>query len=154
MKSDKKAVSPIVSTIFLILIVFILAVIIIIWTSGFFKEAITKEIAGKKKTVEQFCSEVGLRPILNENDGSFGVENIGNVPIYALNLKLSSGGSSQVKKLSGEDGLVNTGFNKMINGYSYHDYDEVKIIPIVLGKTKSGAVNEFECPESDALIIK
>jgi flagellin-like protein len=155
MRIRKKAVSPVVSTVLLILIVFIIAIIIIVWSRGFIRETITKEIAGEKKTVEQFCTEVGLQPILNEIDGSFGVKNIGNVPIYALSLRLAKGGTKNVVKLTGDNGLVNPGFSKIIKGYNYatDGWDEIKVAPIIIGKTKSGDVNEFECPETDGVKI-
>ena len=41
---NKKAVSPIISTVLLIMIVIILAIIILLWSRGFIKEAITKDI--------------------------------------------------------------------------------------------------------------
>ena len=112
MRKNKKAVSPIISTVLLVMIVIIVAIIILMWSRGFIKEAIEKEIGGENKRVEQFCSEVSMVAILND-EGSFGFTNNGNVPIYALNVKLTDigGGDSDIINIRPEKGgLVNPGF--------------------------------------------
>jgi FlaG/FlaF family flagellin (archaellin) len=152
---NKKAVSPMVSTVLLIMIVIIMAIIILLWSRGFIKESILKEIGGESKRVEQFCPEVAMTPILN-SDGSFGFTNNGNVPIYALNLKLTSSGDSDTIDIRPtQGGLVNPGFATLIdpNTYDYYNYDEVEIIPVLLGKTKTGAVKEKACDDIYALKI-
>ncbi len=151
-----------VSTVLLIMIVVILAIIILMWSRGFIKEAILKDIGGESKRVEQFCSEVSMVAILND-EGSFGFTNNGNVPVYALDLKLSGGiigeGNSDIVNIRPEKGgLVNPGFSTLIkdeyeNYYNYYDYDEVKIIPVLLGKTKTGAIKEKGCEEIYSLKI-
>jgi|ETNmetMinimDraft_2_1059921.scaffolds.fasta_scaffold125182_2 flagellin-like protein len=151
-KRGKRAISPIISTVLLIMIVIILAIIILLWSRGFVQEAILKEVAGTEKRVEQFCGEVGMTSILN-SDGTFGFTNSGNVPIYKVSLKTSGGGISQNTVISPEDGgLVNPGFATII-GDNYNTYEEVKIIPILLGKAKSSGITEFTCPEENALTI-
>ncbi len=162
MIKNKKAVSPTISTVLLIMIVVIVAIIILMWSRGFIKEAIEKEVAGEKKRVEQFCSELSMVGILN-TEGSFGFTNNGNVPIYALNLKLSGGiigegNSDMINIRPGKGGLVNPGFSTLIKDeygsyYNYYDYDKVKIIPVLLGKTKTGAIKEKGCEEIYALNI-
>ena len=154
-KIGKKAVSPMISTVLLIVIVIVLAIIILLWARSFVKEVITKEIAGNKKTVEQFCLEIGLKSVINDDD-SFGFENTGNVPIFAYNVKLVQGGNSEIVKISdSEDGSVNPGDiviveNPKIGRYS--SYDSIKIIPIILGSVGSNT-KEFECPEINGIDI-
>lgn len=152
---NKSGISPIISTVLLIMIVLILAVIILLWSRGFVQEAILKEVAGNEKLVEQFCGEVGMTRVLN-TDGSFGITNSGNVPIFKINLKTTQPGTgtSTSEEISPEDGgLVNPGFTSIFAGHNYNDYEEVKVIPILLGKSKSGRISEFSCPEENALII-
>jgi len=159
-KKNKKAVSPIVSTVLLITICIVLALIILLWSKGFIKETIEKEIAGETKNIDKACSEIYITPIINTETQSFGFTNSGNVPIYAFNLKLSSNGNSEITKISSVDGgLVNPGFSTIIkdaagNAYDYDIYEEIKIIPILLGKSKSGGIQEYQCSEKDSLIIK
>jgi flagellin-like protein len=158
---EKKAVSPVVSTVLLVMIVIILAVIILLWSRGFIKEVILKEIAGESKRVEQYCQEAGLNPIYNEYDGSFGFQNIGNVPIYAVNVKLVSQGSSNLIRINdpNQRNLANPSRSVIIqdpNSGTDIDatgYEEVKIIPILLGKLKDGGIKEFQCDEIHGIQI-
>ena len=152
-KEYKRAVSPIISTVLLIMIVMVLAVIILVWTRGFIKEAITKDIGGEIKTVNQLCSsEIKIKGIVDEVDQSFGFTNNGNVPISAFSLKLIyDDGNSEIVKI---DSPVNPGMSTNLgSSYKYNSYKQVKIIPIILGKTKSGSTQEFECPEIDAVSL-
>jgi len=150
MKKRKKGVSPIVSTVLLIMIVVILAIIILLWSKGFIQEAILKEIGGTKKNVEQWCGDVEINPIIDETSGDFGFMNKGNVPIKAFKIKTKSAdsGSTNINK---EVTSINPGFSIIVTGYNYNDYEEVEVIPILLGKTKRGDTEEFECPEKYSL---
>ncbi len=159
---QKKGISPIISTVLLIMIVIVLAIIILLWSKGFIKETITKQLGNEpEKDIQSFCREIGMSRILN-SDGSFGFTNSGNVPIYKVNLKLTykETGSSVLEEILPEQGgLVNPGFASLMQKadgdyYNYNDYEEVKIIPVLLGKsTSSGGITEFPCPEENALII-
>lgn len=154
----KKAVSPIVSTVLLILIVIVLAAIIFLWSQGFVKEALTKEIAGESKKVDYFCSEVEIVSVINDESGSFGFTNTGNVPIYSLNVQVSGEGKIEVKKVDNtEGGLVNPGYTTIIKDegdeLNYNDYEKVVIIPILLGETKEGGVEPYECPERYGITV-
>ncbi len=148
---QKKGISPVVSTVLLITMTIILAAIILLWARGFIKESLTKEIGGDIKRVESRCSEISADSILNDDVGkTFGFTNTGNVPIYAVDLKLAEkdSGSSKVER----EGGVNPGFS-IVFDYNYDEYEEVKVIPILLGKTKSGSVQEFTCPERNGFVI-
>ena len=152
MRNNKKAVSPIISTVLLIVIVIVLAVIILLWARSFIKEAIVKEIAGNEKRVDEYCLEIKMNPIKNDDD-SFGFENAGNVPIFAYKVKLVEGGSSNILKIGKDDGgSVNPGYIAIVPGVSYSSYDSIKIIPILLGKVGSDT-REFECPEINGILI-
>jgi flagellin-like protein len=153
MKKHEKAVSPVIATVLLVLVVVILATIILIWSFSFVKEAVEKEIAGEKKRAEQYCSEVKLDPF--EDPSGFGFVNSGNVPIYAFKIKFSpSGGSTYTKTVTGKEGQINPGATATISeGQLASDFEEVKVIPILLGKVKSGGYQEFQCPESDSVKI-
>lgn len=154
MKTEK-AVSPVVATVLLIMIVIIIALIIIFWLRAFFKEAVMKEIAGDNRNIQQFCPEIRIESIINSEDGSFGFKNIGNIPIYEFKVKLDGGGNSRIIKIDSKNGgEVNPGFNVMLTGRSsigsYTDYDSIKLIPVLLGKTQGG-LSTFECPETYAI---
>jgi flagellin-like protein len=158
MKRGKKAVSPMIATVILIAIVVVLAMIIFLGMSVWVKEAIEKEIAGETKSVQTLCSGITLTPILNE-DETFGFTNTGNTPIYAIKLKLTQSGTSTVKRINSEGPEVmgfsfGPGSSVTIEGYNRGEYEEIKIVPILLGKgKKSGGTQEFVCPEENALDI-
>ncbi len=153
----RRAVSPIISTMILIMIVIVIAIIIILFARSFIKEIILKEVGGNSKRVQDFCQEIALKPILNE-DGSFGVTNEGNVPVYNIVLKTSKAGSSDTTQL--EFG-VDPGYSQMIeiinpvssSFYKRSDYEEVKVIPILLGKRKSDLLEPYTCPDNYAVDI-
>lgn len=143
----KKAISPLVSTVLLIMIVIILAVIILLWSRGFIKEKLTKF----DKPVENVCSEVSIKTFLNEDESSsFGFTNIGNVPIYAVDLKLTGNGKTEVKRIAKK---ADVGLSVNIEGYDYNEYEEVAIIPVLLGKSSSGGVKEYTCPERTGFVV-
>ena len=149
----KKAVSPVVSTVLLILIVIVLAAIIFVWSRSFIKEAITKNIGGTDKSVDQVCSsELNLKSFVNP-DGSFGFTNNGNVPIYGFSLKLvdKTGGNSNVVN-DYNNQSVNPGKSITVNSYNYNNYYKVEIIPILLGKS-SGGNQQYPCPETNAVVV-
>jgi len=157
MRSAKKGVSPVVSTVLLIMIVIIIAIIILAWTTSFQREAITKEINGDKKAIERWCSEIELSPEINPDGTSFGFTNTGNVPLYQYELKLVSEGSSDTKLISSsEGGSVNPGYKSILKPEeisigNYDSYEEIEIIPILLGTAeKSGGTEEYKCPETYA----
>lgn len=158
---NKKAVSPIISTVLLIMIVIIIAIIIILWARGFVKEVIEKDIGGNVKRVNEYCNEIQLETFVNEDDAeTFGFRNIGNVPIYQFQLKLkNSDGSSELKEFEGPNAVINPGFGITIEDKypddvkEYDSYEEVKVIPVLLGKVEKGGVKPFVCPEETAKII-
>ena len=142
-KMGKKGVSPIVSTVLLIMIVILMASIIIMWSRGFTKEQILKF----DKPIERVCLEVKILPYLND-DGTFGFQNKGNVPIYAFNVKTSGIGGSSIEKYSDS---VNPGASMNID--EEKGPQEVRIIPILLGKDKTGGTREYPCPENTGVLV-
>lgn len=161
--ASEKAVSPIISTVLLIMIVIILALIIIFWARGFIKEAIEKDIGGNKKRVNEYCNEVQLEGFINNDlTHTFGFQNVGNVPVYSFALKLTekTTGTSRLFTISGSNGNINPGFGVTIDttliptlpSVSYDTYARVQVIPILLG-TSQGGSEQFQCPEENAIQI-
>ena len=150
-KRGKKAVSPIVATVLLIMMVIILAIIILLWSRAFIKEQILKF----DKPVETVCSEVSIKTFVND-DFTYGFTNTGNVPIYAIDVKISKKGSSEIIPVGHDDGgYVDIGLSVMLNTHEIVEGEttEVKIIPILLGKNKEGAVKEYTCPEQTGFVL-
>ncbi len=146
----KKAVSPVIATVLLIMIVIILAIIILLWSRGFIKEKVLKF----DKPIENVCSEVKIKTFVND-DNTYGFTNNGNVPIYAVDVKMSSGGSSDTFRADqAKKGQVDVGISTILDTPQIiGTTTEVKIIPVLLGKNKDGAVKEFTCPENAAFVL-
>jgi len=144
---QKRAVSPVVATVLLIMIVIILAIIILLWARGFIKEAITKQVGEKEKTVQQYCQEISLKSII-QKDGCFGFQNTGTIPIYQYKLKLDKKDSGETTTETG--GGVSPGISVIVkdssgNCFIYDNYESVKVKPVLLGNKKSGGTESFEC---------
>jgi flagellin-like protein len=137
----KRGISPIIATVLLIMIVIIIAIVIFIWYQGFIGEGVYKF----DKPIDAACSDVKISGFKDDFTNTFGFTNTGSVPIYAVDLKLKDGADMDVERVSGK---VNAGLSKRIEDYDYTLYDEIKVIPILLGKTRSGAVKEFTCPDN------
>ena len=144
---NKTGVSPMVSTVLLIMIVVIIAIIILIWGRGFIKEKLLKFNA----PVENSCGRVSIKPFINEVDGSYGFTNTGNIPIYQIDLKKLERGKSTITRIKQS---VNPGASITLPGtYLEGNVEEIKVIPVLLGKTSSGKQREYTCPEQNAVII-
>jgi len=165
MVKKKKAVSPVISTILLIMIVIILAIIILLWANSFIKEAITKTIDSKEKSIESWCQEIEITPEISDNEESFGFTNNGNIPIYQYELITSdtSGDSKTILVKSAIGGSVNPGFSSIVDSDSnpevgdYSSYSTIKVIPILLGDGKGKnnlGKQEVKCPEKLAIVLK
>jgi len=139
---NRKGVSPVVSTILLIIIVVILAIIIFLWARRFIGEVLEKEIHDVKQSVEKWCLEVQFKAQIS-GDYLF-IVNEGDVPIYGINVKLKGGGSATVEEVDitegGKEGLEAGATSDKIDLVdvgldTYASGDEVKIIPVLLGKS-------------------
>ncbi len=151
-RTDKKAVSPIIATVLLIMLVIILAIIILLWSQGFIKEKVLKF----GKPIENVCAEVSIRTFVNADD-TYGFTNIGNVPIYAVDIKTTRKGGSDIEHVDiAGGGKVDIGLSTIFKSVPKIDETtdkEIKLIPIILGETKSGAVKEYTCPERNSFVV-
>ena len=143
---NKKAISPMVSTVLLIMIVVIISIIILIWGRGFIKEKLLKFT----KPVENVCADVGIKPFVNK-DNSYGFTNNGNVAIYQIDLKTIERGKSTIERIKE---TVSPGESIILGDKYLEDpVEEIKIIPVLLGKTSSGKTKEYTCSEVNAVVI-
>jgi len=147
---ERKAVSPVVSTVLLIVLVVILAIIIFLWARGFIQEKVEKF----DKPIESSCSEVNFDASISADKSSLSVVNKGNVPIYSLDLKISGEGESDIEHLSPIN--LNPGSSDpsivLPTGYSYSE-KTITVIPVLLGK--SGNENkQYTCPEKNGIEIE
>lgn len=132
----KRGVSPIVSTVLLILIVIILALIIFFWARSFVGEKIEKF----DKPIEDVCKDVNFRASIEGNN--LILVNRGNVPIYEINVKQMSAGTSKI------DGYIidlekGGSKNKTIS-IDYSTTTGIEVVPVLLGESGSKR-SKFAC---------
>jgi len=141
---NKKAISQVVSSMLLIVMVVTMAGIIIFWSKGITGEAIT--IDGQN--VELVCHDVFFE--FNYNNGVLSIINSGNVDIYSIKLIIHTQGNSEavdIKDLNSkwpEEGLTQGGiFSEDVSFNA--DVREVHLLPLLSGDTESGKQKEYVC---------
>jgi flagellin-like protein len=141
-KTTKKAVSPVIATILLIGIVIVIALIIFFWFRGLTEEAVTKFGGTNIKLV---CDDVQFESDYNE--GKLLISNIGNVPIYDFDLKISGEFGYVTKSLRNDVsvGWLETGLNQgeVFSGdissiSEISSSEEIIVIPVLVGESKEG----------------
>ncbi|MDP1729202.1 MAG: hypothetical protein Q8L27_03310 [archaeon] len=139
MKINKKGLSPIITTVLLIVIALVLASIIFMWASGFGKE----QVAKFGEPIEQVCSEVVISGSISGGK-VVSVINQGEVPIYKLRFLISGGGNSDKEDI--EVNLVG-GASKSVTLTSDATGREVEMIPVLLGTVVSdeSTTEEYPC---------
>ena len=137
MKRDKKrGVSPAIATVLLISLGLVLAMIIFIWARSFISEKDEKF----GEPVEDACKNVDFNAEVELSASKVKVNNIGNVPIYAVELRLKEDG--KIKKVgSGEFNGVPVGGHSSSVDITDADLTDVDVgddliaVPIILGET-------------------
>lgn len=84
---NKRALSPVVATTLLILLVIVLGAIIFLLMRSFVPEALTKEGI----SVEEKCKDVSFEAEYYSAENRLVVLNTGSVPIYAVKVGMKSG---------------------------------------------------------------
>ena len=140
----KKGVSPVIATVLLIGIVIIIGVIIFLWLRGLTQEAVTKF----DKNVELVCDDVQFDA--SYSAGKLVVSNIGNVPIYEIEIKLLQNKNYETKNLNTfsqkwPDAGLNPG--RVFSDDITINAESIILIPILIGSAESGE-KSYTCDES------
>jgi len=127
-KMQKRGISPVVATVILISIVIALGAIIFTWALFFLGEKITKD----GESVNLVCDNVEFDA--SYDAGTVYIENIGNVPIYKINVV-------------NEEGDINTVEVNLIAGgsTSFESANAKSAIPVLLGENEGGENAEYAC---------
>ena len=137
---DKKGISPIITTISLILIVIVLATIISLWGFAFIPEALTKG----ETAIASRCSEVGFDAV--RDGGDILVSNTRNVAIYRFDILKNGRDSSDTSQ--GEALNLNPSSSGTITGLNLNGIGSIILVPVLLGETDSGKIQEYPCREN------
>jgi len=137
MKKSKKAVSPVIVTMVLIMLAIILAVIVFVWARGYIGEQISKFNA----PIADSCANVVMSGVVSGNDVL--VTNNGNVPLFKVGIRVKepSGNSAieyiKVNLFQGSTLTITS--SKTLSG------NNVDLIPVLLGRTTKGSAGEYIC---------
>ncbi len=147
----KRGLSHIVSAMFLIVLVVVMAGIIIFWSKGITGEAIT--INGQN--IELVCYDVFFE--FDYQNGILYIINSGNVDIYSMKLVIHAEDNSEVKDIKElssrwpEKGLTQGGV--FSNSISFDlNVKEVSLFPILRGDTESKKQKEHLCEHEEEII--
>jgi len=137
---NRKGISPVIATSLLIAMVVVIGLIIFLWFRGFTEEAITK-FGGTN--VELVCGDVKFDS--SYSGGQISLINVGNVPIYSFQLKIEKPGSHSTEDIKDVadwpvEGLNQGGsFSGDIGSSVGFNVEEITVIPVLRGQSKSGA---------------
>ena len=150
---QKKAVSTIIATILILMLVIVLTTIIFNWSKDFLIDQISGD-----RNINNICKEIKWSA-LKEGDGDWGFRNDGNIIIQKYKVFYSEQGREGYK--DPVDKIVNPSEVEMVSTATQFSelnlnlltYTEIKVIPIVIGKSKEGEDVEYECPERFGLEV-
>ena len=148
---EKRGLSPVIATVLLIAIVIIIGLILFLWFRGIAKESITK-FGGEN--IELVCDRVDFNA---EYDlGTLYFSNIGNVPIYGLNLEIYK--DKGHKSYSVRDLVPNWPANGLSQGQTFSGdiasvasgAEKIRVIPILIGESNEGQ-KTYQCSDSSSV---
>ena len=145
---NKKAVSPVITTVLLVLIVLILAMLIFLWARGFVGERVSKF----DDPIERACESIALDATYTS--GRVQVVNEKDIPIYRVGLNIEGGADDEIvyypKDPDNENiilrgGGVGTYPPVGMDQFNAASGEVIEIIPVILGQNEEGGVEEFAC---------
>ena len=147
----ERGISPVIATVLLVAMVIVIALIIFMWFKSLSQEAITK-FGGEN--IQTVCQEVSFSADYNSYTGQLSFVNNGNVPIYSMELKISSAGgnyeTSDINNITGDwpnTGLRVGGVYGSGNTSSIEMASQITAIPVLLGTSSSGQQQTYTCPD-------
>lgn len=147
---DKRALSPIIATTMLILLVLVIAGIIFAWMRGFVSEQVTKF----DRPAEQICQEVSFDASLT-SAAELEIVNNGNIPIASFEVKRTlSSGNTEIKSFafSVDPGQAIRGD---FSQFGEETATKLEIYPVVVGNIKGKTGNKaYTCTEQSKTIIQ
>ena len=150
---NEKGLSPVIASVLMILMVVVLAIIIFLWARGFIGEQVEKF----GKPVEDLCSSVDFSVVVIESGGYQILEivNRGNIGIAAFEIKMYSGGDSEIIRLDvgvpiGESVSREVSLGVMKSGGVS---DKVEIFPVLSGNVRGESSRKmFTCSKEPVLL--
>ncbi len=147
MRNTKKAVSPIITTVLLILIAIILAIIILVWARGFISEKISKFIPAQSqdRPINEACDIVLLAAGVS-GDKELSIINQGDIPVYKLGVRVTDSASGDATIVEYDTTGLNPGQTKLLpTPTQILTGKKVSIVPILIGKSEKKGTVEYNC---------
>ena len=145
----KRGLSPIIATVMLISLAMVLALIILIWAKNFIGEKTQKF----GEPIENACDDISF--VAEAEVSSLKVNNIGNVPLYGLEIRKKNTGSGFIESIGYNPFPGNNlpvGGDYIITLTNVAAGDTITVVPIILGETDSYK-KPYTCDEFGADII-
>ena len=150
----RRGLSQVIASVLMILLVLVLAAIIFLWARGFIGEQVEKF----GKPVDEYCEAVDFSVFVVENGGYHILEivNRGNVGISAFEVKMYSGGNSEIFGLDvgvpvGESISAEVSLGVMQNGELP---ERIDIFPVLLGEIRGvPSKNLFTCMDNPVPLL-
>jgi len=139
MYKKKKGLSSTVTTVLLIVLVISIVSIIFFWFRGMVEEGVTK-FGQNIKTV---CEQVSFKADYDLDSGTLQIVNEGNVPIYNMQVKITSDGNYETidlrenPTLGWPQGGLKIGATKDIPLVGYSNTN-LEITPVLAGTSNNG----------------
>jgi|APSaa5957512576_1039674.scaffolds.fasta_scaffold00256_7 flagellin-like protein len=138
---NKKAVSPVIATVLLIVMVVAISSVVFLWFNNLNEEAVTK-FGGKN--IKLVCEEVQFQANLQLS--KLSILNSGNVPIYNIYIKIESDGSHETINFKDDStGWLSTGLKQgvsytsgSLSPFDIQNANKVILIPELLGSSSGG----------------
>ena len=147
---DRRGLSPVIASVLMILLVLVLAAMIFLWARGFIDEQIEKY----GQPIESLCESVDFAvQIVTPGEASkyaLEVVNRGDIDIFHLDVKMFSGGNSEISQFAFRvdahgDPVKKDIFLIMDNN---KEPDKIEIFPALIGTVKGKHSNKvFTCNE-------
>jgi hypothetical protein len=159
MEYTKRGVSPVIATVFLILLVIIIGVIILIWYRSFIEEKAQKDLgSGRPEPLERACEYVEFTSEAKIVGSSLEISlgNNGNVPIYGVEVRKEGLASVDIIGVQkSRNDAITSGDSETLSldasGVSVGD--EILIVPIVLGELGEYK-KAYTCEEDFGMSVK
>lgn len=146
---EKKGLSPVITTVLLVLLAIVLSAIIWLWAKNFITETPLKfdPALNEERPISELCAKVVLQTSVLGDD--LIVNNLGSIPVTKLQLKTSDSFSSnnleyEVNLLSGDSKTITSTVSLLDK--------KIEVIPILLGKMKDGTVNPYLCGDNSFIV--
>lgn len=154
MRGEKRGLSAVIASVLLIALVLVIALMIFLWSKGFLGEQIEKF----DKPIKTYCEKIIFDVYRVNGTGGYDtleVINRGNVNIYGFEVKMSSGGNSEVSNFAlivrSEESASGVFYFRMSGGTTIPE--KIEVFPRLSGNVKDQMGRKtYTCRENGKVV--